>query len=938
VRLLQPQGRRVLQVRSGSSVGKGRSKNESTKGKREKHVAGGNWQFYKIGFLPFAAYKRLPRLPFALYALPFYFVLALIFTNPLLVSLGTAVNDPVDPMLNTWILAWNHHALLTNPAELLNANIFYPYAHTLLYSETLLLPSLILFPLAAAVDNPLLTYNLLVLLGFTSTGMSGYLLGSWLLRNRWAGVVVGIVLAFNSYTLTVLPKAQLLQFTWLPLALLYTGKILARPQHRSALLLALFLAAQFYTVVYYGLFGFLAVGLAGAVGWLLYPFDSRAKRWRSLILLAVSGSVALLLCLPLAIPYVQLSQRQGLVRTLADAWPFAASLEMWRTPPPNSLLYGWLHSGDLPRVGFYPVESLFPGAILLLIALAGMILWGKRGCADAMMRGSADAKRRRGEEAKRRGGEEAEIPPSIGEPGGRGGREDRSHLSRNTHHATRNTHHASRNTHHATRITHHASRFTLYALLLGIAFFFVLSLGPYLQVTSLQPDFSQVLPYAWLHEWLPGFTALRAPARFAIFVFLGLGIAAGYLFTRIRRQGLQAALVVLLLVESFSWPASGLYAPTLAADRRSFYEFLAAQPETIYLELPVYSPVFDPKVEHWLEGQYESLFHWQRTPTGYSGFMPPRHADLLLFVSLFPQAEAAHFLQALGVEWVFWQRDRLPAEQWQAIEATADAQGWPLRQWGEVWAVQLPGATAGSPDLGFFIPERAGAGGELTLSAIFTAAEPTAILPNSPLGAFQMEWWRGGQRLLVQRIDQQPPFYVDRVAVSPVPAPVPDDPGLYELRIYHPHSETLVTAGFVEVTAAETSPEVTLLAVKPIGVEIVCETEGGRLHIDLRTIGWYDTPFTLSARLLDPQGVEVDRSAVDVEFPPFRPRSNLLTTFTYSLPLQQFPLTIDGPLTAEISAYQWQQQQGNVAQRWFVDADGAILPVLQLPVTSVTGC
>jgi hypothetical protein len=174
---------------------------------------GGKWQLFKVGFLPLAVYKRLPRLPFALYTLPFYFVLALLFTYPLLLSLGTAVNDPVDPMLNTWILAWNHHALITHPAELLNANIFYPYAHTLLYSETLLLPSLILFPLAVAVDNPLLTYNLLVLLGLTSTGMSGYLLGSWLFRNRWAGLVVGIVLAFNSYTLTVLPKAQLLQFT-----------------------------------------------------------------------------------------------------------------------------------------------------------------------------------------------------------------------------------------------------------------------------------------------------------------------------------------------------------------------------------------------------------------------------------------------------------------------------------------------------------------------------------------------------------------------------------------------------------------------------------------------------------------------------------------------------------------------------------------------------
>jgi hypothetical protein len=877
------------------------------KGKLERQVAGRRWQRLGAGFLQTVTRNLPSGLPFALYTLPFYFALALLFTNPLIFSLGRAVNDPVDPILNTWILAWNHHALLTRPVELLNANIFHPYPHTLLYSETLLLPSLILLPLGVAFDNPLLTYNLLVLLGFTSTGVSGYLLGSWLLRNRWAGLVVGVVLAFNSYTLTVLPKAQLLQFMWLPLALFYTGKLLVQPQRRFALWVAFFLAAQFYTVVYYGLFGFLAVGLIGGIGWLLYPFQSRARRWRTLGLLAASGGAALLLCLPLAIPYVQLSQRQGLVRTLTDAWPFAASLEMWRTPPPNSLLYGWLHSGELPKVGFYPVESLFPGIVLLLLAATGVILWWMRG----------------GAEARRRGGEE-----------------DHAHSTRNTQHASRFTFHVSRITQYVSRITSHVSRSTHYAplLLLGLAFFFVLSLGPYLQVRSLQPDFSQVLPYGWLHEWLPGFTALRAPARFAIFVFLGLGIAAGYLFTQIRGRGLQVVLLLFLLFENLSWPASGQYAPTVDIDRRAFYEFLAAQSETIYLELPVYSPAFDSEVEQWLESQYESIFHWQRTPTGYSGFLPPRHADLLLFVSLFPQPEATHFLQALGVEWLFWQQDRLPEEQRQTIEATARTEGWPLHRWGELWAVQLPTAVAGTPALRFFIPESAGVGGELTLMALFTSVEPTPILPNSELGNLQVEWWRGDQRLFVQQIHRQPPFYVDGVAVSPVPVAVPDEPGLYELRIYHLHNGGRLATGSVEVTAGEAPPEITLLAVRPLSAEIVCEAARYHLHIDLETIGWYDASFTLSARLLDPQGVEVERSAVDVEFPAYRPRSNLLTTFTYPLPLDQFPLTSSVPLTAEISAYQWQQQTGSIAPRWFVDTDGAILPAVQLPIRNTTGC
>jgi hypothetical protein len=73
-------------------------------------------------------------MPGVLYALAGYLLLALVVTFPLVLSFGRSLSDPVDPLLNAWILAWEHQALLHFPNEFLDANIFYPHKGTLLYS------------------------------------------------------------------------------------------------------------------------------------------------------------------------------------------------------------------------------------------------------------------------------------------------------------------------------------------------------------------------------------------------------------------------------------------------------------------------------------------------------------------------------------------------------------------------------------------------------------------------------------------------------------------------------------------------------------------------------------------------------------------------------------------------------------------------------------
>src|SRR3990172_126262 len=70
-----------------------------------------------------------------LLAFCFYLLLTAVATYPLILKLGSGVIDFGDPLLNSWILAWNTRALTHDPLHLFHTNIFYPHRWTLAYSE-----------------------------------------------------------------------------------------------------------------------------------------------------------------------------------------------------------------------------------------------------------------------------------------------------------------------------------------------------------------------------------------------------------------------------------------------------------------------------------------------------------------------------------------------------------------------------------------------------------------------------------------------------------------------------------------------------------------------------------------------------------------------------------------------------------------------------------
>ena len=102
------------------------------------------------------------------------------------------------------------------------------------YTEPLIVPGLMGAPLRWLGASPLLTYNVLVLLGLTLTALAMYALVVTWSGDYWGGLLAGALLAFSTPLLTRLPHLQALHLYWLPLALLAFDRLLTRRRTRDA--------------------------------------------------------------------------------------------------------------------------------------------------------------------------------------------------------------------------------------------------------------------------------------------------------------------------------------------------------------------------------------------------------------------------------------------------------------------------------------------------------------------------------------------------------------------------------------------------------------------------------------------------------------------------------------------------------------------------------
>lgn len=307
-----------------------------------------------------ARVSRTVRRNDLLTALVFFSLASLVYTFPLVTAPHRANRlDSPDALLNAWIVSWNLHQLPRDPLHLFDANIFYPEKGTLAYSENLVTGSLLAAPAALVSDNPILLVNVALFGAFVSTGLATFVLAFELTGDRAAALLGGLVFTYAPYRWAHVPHLQLQLAFGIPLSLLFVRWLVAgRGGAAASLGFALSSFATFGSSVYYAVFVASVIPIVAATE--LYRLCPEARP-KAVGRLLFGGGLAVLLTLPLALPYLD-KLHSGTFRSLTAASEFSAGL------PEYLSSFSWLH-GFLPKAS----EPLFPGFVALGLTVTALV-------------------------------------------------------------------------------------------------------------------------------------------------------------------------------------------------------------------------------------------------------------------------------------------------------------------------------------------------------------------------------------------------------------------------------------------------------------------------------------------------------------------------------------------------------------------------------------
>jgi hypothetical protein len=490
-----------------------------------------------------------------------FLALATVWTWPLARYLSSRIpHDPGDPILNIWLLWWNAHSVPFTD-RWWSPPIFYPMRGALALSEHLAGIGLLATPLQWLHASALSAYNVAFILSF---GLSAYF--EFLLVRRL------IPASTSPETRSVAAICGALAYGFGP----YRAGQLAHLQVLTsqwmplALLamhaylddgrrrwLLLFAAAWLVQALSNGYYLLFFPVLIGC--WLGWFVDWRRAPSRG-IAIATTWLGASLLLLPGLLQYADIQHRLGVGRSAAEMGIFSANLRSFFHA--SGMLALWRSSETITTEDF-----LFPGAASVLLVLAGCIAAGRARVTGAESNFGAPRPSR----------ERAEAPST-----GSGG----------------------------------FSRSPLIFYLGAAVIMWALALGP---APSESPIVMLLHPYTLLAQ-LPGFNALRVPARFAMLATLCFATAAGLAFERVAPRA-----------NRLRWIVAGAVIAGLLADgwmRSMPLAFPPGQvmfpdaPQALLLALPANDGNTD------VAAMYRQTVHGRPIVNGYSGHTPSHYRIL----------------------------------------------------------------------------------------------------------------------------------------------------------------------------------------------------------------------------------------------------------------------------------------------------------------------
>ncbi len=328
-------------------------------------------------------------------------LLAILTSWPLILHMPSRIApDLGDPVRTAWEIAWVGHAMLHSPLHLFNSNAFYPHPLSLAFSDSLLGYGPAAF-FGSGTVAALVRYNLLFLFAWSLCFIGAYLLARELGLGRLAGAAAGVAFAYAPYRVTEAGHLHVISSGGLPLALFLLLRGYRRTSPRLVLIgwlvsawqvsLGFTLGLQYCYLI--GVLGLLVLlywwrgRLTPGEGWrgdaspasAETPDDTAPSRGpliprRVLIVTIVGVAVLGVVAIYQANPYLQVANDYPTAkRTLKEVKNYSSGPAALLSASSENRVWGGATSGMRAHVHSKNEDVFFPGGLILLLALIGLV-------------------------------------------------------------------------------------------------------------------------------------------------------------------------------------------------------------------------------------------------------------------------------------------------------------------------------------------------------------------------------------------------------------------------------------------------------------------------------------------------------------------------------------------------------------------------------------
>ncbi|HEX2671689.1 MAG TPA: hypothetical protein VHM25_12495, partial [Polyangiaceae bacterium] len=305
-------------------------------------------------------------LPAHLIVLAAFTLLALAITAPLVTCLGTCLGEAPDSIFTVWGFAWVARSLF-GPEHLYDANLFHPYSGALALSEPSLSNGFLAAPLIAATHNPLVGYNVILIVQYAVAAFGAYLVVWEVLGRRLPAIFSGVLFATSSFLVHNAYNLQSFTVVCVPYLVVVAQRLLKAPSYRTAALLWSIFLVLAVTSVYFTVYGGLSLLCFFAVVLLFKQHRLGLAHLQRVTFVAPPFLIALGLAY---YPYWIWSRQHHETRSLSDVELYRAKLENYGFVAPTNLVHRSLHWWSTTGT---TTSAAFPGIIASLLALLAVV-------------------------------------------------------------------------------------------------------------------------------------------------------------------------------------------------------------------------------------------------------------------------------------------------------------------------------------------------------------------------------------------------------------------------------------------------------------------------------------------------------------------------------------------------------------------------------------